>query len=308
MKFVPEIFKAYDIRGLVGGQLSEELAYRVGRAFISYLRSLGSLGEDQKIVVGRDMRETSPVFAKEVIRGINDEGVDVVDIGMSSTPLFNFACANYSEYGGGIMVTASHNPAEYNGFKMTLSSGLPVGRGNGMEAIRDMVEKNDFITLDKKGTVSTRDVLEDYLERIFQIVKPESIKPLKIVVDAGNGMADITFPKLLKRLPVNVTWLFIEPDGSFPNHEANPLKIETLKTLQKKVIELHADFGFALDGDADRVGLVDENGKVVDASSPGQPSSPSRLPRSRCSSAAWSGTASSDMRPPRPRRPGRCRP
>lgn len=266
MLFIPEIFKAYDIRGLVSGELSEELAYRVGRAFIAYLRSTGTIGEDQKVVVGRDMRESSPQLADAVMKGIQDEGVDVVNIGLATTPLFNFACANYSEHAGGIMITASHNPAEYNGFKMTLSTGLPIGKNNGMEAIRDMVEKNYFIEHDKKGIITSKEVFEDYLTRIFEIVKPETIKPLKIVIDAGNGMAEVTFPKMLKKLPIDVTFMFLEPDGTFPNHEANPLKTETLRALQKKVVEVGANFGFALDGDADRVGLVDETGKVVDAS------------------------------------------
>jgi phosphomannomutase len=266
MLFIPEIFKAYDIRGLVAGQLSEELAYRVGRAFVSYLRSLGTISDDQQVVVGRDMRESSPYLADAVMKGIQDEGVDVVNIGLTTTPLFNFTCANYPEHAGGIMVTASHNPAEYNGFKMTLSTGLPVGKNNGMEAIRDMVEKNYFVDHEKKGVITAREVFDDYLARIFEIVKPESIKPLKVVIDAGNGMAEVTFPRMLKKLPVDVTYMFIEPDGTFPNHEANPLKTETLKALEKKVVEIGADFGFALDGDADRVGLVDETGKVVDAS------------------------------------------
>ena len=222
MLFNAEIFKAYDIRGLVRGQLSEELAYRVGRAFITFLRSSSDLGDDQGVVVGRDMRESSPFLADAVMKGIQDEGVDVVNIGLSTTPLFNFACANFPEHAGGIMVTASHNPAEYNGFKMTLGNALPVGRNNGMEAIRDLVEKNDFIRQDKRGLITTRDVFSDYLERIFELVRPEAIKPMKIVIDCGNGMADAAFPKMLKHLPVDVTYLYLEPDGTFPNHEACP--------------------------------------------------------------------------------------
>ncbi|MFA6105721.1 MAG: phosphomannomutase/phosphoglucomutase [Patescibacteria group bacterium] len=266
MLFSPEIFKAYDIRGLVKGQLSEELAYRVGRAFITFLRSGGDLSDGQAVVVGRDMRESSPILADAIMKGIQDEGVDVVNIGLSTTPLFNFACANFPEYAGGIMVTASHNPSEYNGFKMTLGNALPVGKNNGMEAIRDLVEKNDFIGQEKKGLITTRDVFSEYLERIFELVRPEGIKPLKIVIDAGNGMASATFPRMLKHLPVEVTYLYLEPDGTFPNHEANPLKSETLKELQKRVVLTGANFGFALDGDADRIGLVDEKGNVVDPS------------------------------------------
>lgn len=266
MQFNTEIFKAYDIRGLVRGDLSEDLAYQIGRAFVAYLRSGSNLHENQSIVVGRDMRESGPLLSAAVMRGIQDEGVDITNIGMVSTPLFNFACANFQEHAGGIMVTASHNPAEYNGFKLTLGSGLPIGKGNGMEAIHDLVQRNDFVDQPKRGEIKARDVFPDYLERIFDLVSPKVIKPLKIVIDAGNGMADVTFPKMLKHLPVQTEYLFLEPDGRFPNHEANPLKTETLQSLQKKVIEVKADFGFALDGDADRIGLVDEKGQIVPAS------------------------------------------
>ena len=246
--------------------LSEELAYRIGRAFVAYLRSSSNLHEDQSIVVGRDMRESGPALAVAVMKGIQDEGVNVTDIGLTSTPLFNFACANFPEHAGGIMVTASHNPAEYNGFKLTLGSGLPIGRGNGMEAVRDLTEQNDFVNQEKHGEIQARDVFPEYQQRIFELVEPGAVKPLKIVIDAGNGMADVTFPKILQHLPVTTTFLFLEPDGRFPNHEANPLKIETLKALQKKVVETGSDLGFALDGDADRIGLVDEKGSVVPAS------------------------------------------
>ncbi len=264
--FPKQVFKAYDIRGLVEGELSDDLAYRIGRAYGVFLHGKYSDFDGKSIVVGYDMRQTSPQFSKEVIRGLNDEGLDVVDIGLATTPLFNFACSNYSEYVAGIMVTASHNPAKYNGFKMTLGDGTPVGRGGGMEEIRDLAEKNDFKNSLAKGSIKNREILEDYLSKIFSIVKSETIKPLKIVVDAGNGMAKVSFVEVLKRLPVQVEYMYLEPDGTFPNHEANPLNVETLQALQKRVVEVGADFGFALDGDADRVGLVDEKGDVVEAS------------------------------------------
>lgn len=263
--FPKQVFKAYDIRGLIEGELSVDLAYRIGRAYGVFLQGLFNDLDSKRIVIGQDMRKSSPQFATEVIRGLNDEGLKVVDVGLVSTPLFNFACTNYPEHAAGIMVTASHNPAEYNGFKMTLHDGTPIGRDNGMSAIRDLAENNQWKPV-RTGTVENMEVLQDYLNKILTLVKPEAIKPLKIVIDAGNGMAAVTFVELLKRLPVQVEYLFLEPDGNFPNHEANPLKTETLKTLQEKVIEVGADFGFALDGDADRVGLVDEKGEVVEAS------------------------------------------
>lgn len=266
MNFKDSIFKAYDIRGLVTGELSSELAYRVARAFVQVLRAENVVFEGKKLVVGYDMRPTSLPFKEQVIRGFQDEGVDVVDIGMASTPLFNFACAHFDEYMGGIMVTASHNPAEYNGFKLTRADGLPIGKGTGMEMIRELVQTAEFADAAARGSVSVRDVREDYFAKLFSLVPEGNMYPLKVVIDGGNGMGSVTFFELLKKLPIDVEYLYMEPDGTFPNHEANPLKVETLRDLQAKVLETGADFGFALDGDADRIGLVDEQGNVVDAS------------------------------------------
>lgn len=274
MSFPGHIFKSYDIRGLVEGELSEELAYSIGRSFVVLLRNKGVELEGKKLVVGYDMRPTSQPFHKKVVQGINDEGVDVVNVGFVTTPLFGFACTYYDEYAGGIMVTASHNPAEYNGFKMTIGDGLPIGKGSGMEELRDIVEASEFTNVPTghpptgktKGTEEVRDILEDYYNRLFELVPRDSIKPLKIVIDSANGMGNATFPKLLEKLPIDVEFMYLEPDGTFPNHEANPLKVETLRDLQKRVVEVGADFGFALDGDADRIGLVDEKGDVVEAS------------------------------------------
>lgn len=266
---IPEhIFKAYDIRGLAETELSEELAYRLGRAFVEFLKSEQIDFTDRKIVIGYDMRPTSLSFSKQVIKAITDEGVDVVNIGMATTPTFNFASAHFDNHVGGIMVTASHNPGEYNGFKMSRGNGLPIGKGSGMEEIRDLVLANKFSEISSNlGQVSELDVFTEYKERIFSFVNSKEIKPLHIVIDGGNGMGDVTFSRLLKELPqVTVEWLYMQPDGTFPNHEANPLKTSTLKDLQDKVLEVGADFGFALDGDADRIGLVDEKGEVVDAS------------------------------------------
>ncbi len=260
------IFKAYDIRGLAESELSEELAWSVGHAFAHILEKNGVALSDRSIVVGYDMRPTSIPFAKKVIEGIQAHGVSVVDIGLTSTPVFNFACAHYPAHAGGIMVTASHNPAEYNGFKLTYENGLALGTGSGMEELRDLIISNYREEKPEKGGYTTYAVVDEYIEYILSLVDTSKIRPMKIVVDAGNGMASVSIPKLLEKLPVTVEYLFLEPDGTFPNHEANPLKEETLRDLQKKVIENNADFGFALDGDADRIGLVDELGQVVPAS------------------------------------------
>ncbi len=261
-----KIFKAYDIRGLAESELSEELAWHIGHAFAYLLEQKGVVLEGRSLVVGYDMRPTSVPFSKKVIEGIQARGVSVVDIGLVSTPVFNFACAHYPAHAGGIMVTASHNPAEYNGFKLTYENGLPLGQGTGMEELRDLVVGNFREEVEKRGSVQEFKVIDDYLTKVLSLVDHSSLKPMKIVVDAGNGMAKVSLPKLLEKLPVEVEYLYLEPDGTFPNHEANPLKEETLKDLQERVQSTGAAFGFALDGDADRIGLVDENGDVVPAS------------------------------------------
>ncbi|MBT4153243.1 MAG: phosphomannomutase/phosphoglucomutase [Candidatus Magasanikbacteria bacterium] len=266
MSFPKEIFKAYDIRGLVEGELSEELAYAVGRAFVVLLREKGIALHGKSLIVGQDMRATSPAFAEQVMRGINAEGVDVIDIGMTTTPVFNVSCAEGAEFAGGIMVTASHNPSEYNGFKLTMDTGLPIGKDTGMGRLYELADAGEWVDAEVAGTIEKRDVRDAYIEKLFSFVDTAVIKPLKIVIDGGNGMGDVIFPLWLKKLPVEVTYMYMEPDGTFPNHEANPLKSETLLDLSKKVVELGADFGFALDGDADRVGFVDETGAVIDPS------------------------------------------
>jgi len=286
MQIAKNIFKAYDIRGLADTELSTELAYSLGRVFVLFLRKHSLLKSGQAVVVGRDMRGTSPALQQALMWGVSDENVAVVDVGLVSTPLFNFACANYPEHAGGVMVTASHNPSQYNGFKITLGDGLPVGEAYGMGEIKDLVINSDFeypdfaLAQNRGSAISSKrnrdnsaekifpkkEVLGDYIKKIFSIVPANSIRPMKIVIDAGNGMAKVTIPEVLKNLQVTVEYLYLEPDGNFPNHEANPLKVETLVDLQKKVVATGADFGFALDGDADRIGLVDEKGEVVDAS------------------------------------------
>lgn len=266
--FPAHIFKAYDIRGLVASDLSPALAYRVGRAFTRLLRTKNVGLDGRRIVVGRDMRPSSIEFQRMVMQGIRDEGAEAIDAGLVSTPLFYFSVAHYAEHAGGIMVTASHNPAAYNGFKLVLDNALPIGKNNGMDDMKMLVAGMESL-MPPQNLGSAPDVfdpLPDYVSKVFDLVAPHSVKPLKIVIDAGNGMAKATFPELLKHIPITAEYLFLEPDGTFPNHEANPLKTETLEALQAKVKETGADLGFALDGDADRLGLVDEQGAVVDAS------------------------------------------
>lgn len=258
MTFNPGIFKAYDIRGLVGKDFDIEFVRALGRAFVTYTGA-------KVIVAARDMRGTSPQYFKALSEGMTMQGADVIDVGMVSTPMFYFAVENYDLHEAGIIVTASHNPSEYNGFKMLGDHpSKAIGRGAGMEEIKALVEKGEFPDA-KEGTLVETDVTEDYLEKLFGLVPADSVKGLKVVVDAGNGMGGVILPAVFDRLDVEVHKLYWEPDGTFPNHEANPLKTETLKDLQAKVLEVGANLGIALDGDSDRIGFVDEKGEPLRA-------------------------------------------
>jgi len=258
MRFNPGIFKAYDIRGLVGEDFDLEFVTALGRAFVLHTGA-------KVVVAGRDMRGSSPQYFKALSEGMMRQGADVIDIGMVSTPMFYFAVENYDLHEAGIMVTASHNPSEYNGFKMTLDHpSKAIGKGAGMEEIRALVEKGGFPDA-KEGKLIQTDIVPDYLEKLFSLVPPSTVKGLKVVVDSGNGMGGVILPKIFEALDVEVHKLYWEPDGTFPNHEANPLKTETLDALRAKVKEVGADIGIALDGDSDRVGFVDETGEPMRA-------------------------------------------
>ncbi len=252
------IFKAYDIRGIYPNELNEDLAYNLGRAVVQFSQA-------QTVVVGQDCRASSPALSRELIRGLTDGGAKVVDIGLASTPLLNFCVANYPAHDFGIMVSASHNPAQYNGFKLTDSSGLPVGRETGMGKIRDLVlVRLPAVGEIRKGEVRQQDFSNDYLDKIFSFVDVAKIRPLKIVIDTANGMGGLLIDKVMGRLPqIQASYLFKDLDGRFPNHEANPLKHETLAALRARVQEEKADLGAAYDGDADRIGFVDEKGEIV---------------------------------------------
>ncbi len=261
MNVVNHIFKAYDIRGLVGSELSVNLAYNIGRAYATLLLQEKANIADKKVVVGHDMRPTSEEYEAAVIRGLTESGISVVSIGLVSTPLFNFVCTN-SPCLGGINVTASHNPAEYNGFKIIRANGLGVPTST----IRDLIIAEQFESTSAHGVVTSSDPYPEYQKAVLDRIDASVLRPLKVVVDFGNGMGSLTLTKLLSTLPFKMVYLYDTLDGTFPHHEANPLKVETLRDLQKKVLETKADFGFAFDGDGDRIGLVDETGTVVGAS------------------------------------------
>jgi len=248
------IFKAYDIRGIYPDELDEALAEKIGRA-------AARLFQGRTVAVGRDMRVAAPAIAAALIRGLTTAGKHVVDIGMVTTPMVPFAVATL-DCDGGIMVTASHNPKDYIGFKLTARGAEPVAYGSGIERLERWVADDDLPKAAKPGSVATRDILPQYIDHL--LAAAEGIEGLKIVVDAGNGMAGWLMPPLFERVPgAEVVPLYFEPDGTFPHHEANPLKPENLADLQRKVVETEAHLGVAFDGDGDRVAFVDERGAAV---------------------------------------------
>ncbi|PIU89524.1 phosphomannomutase/phosphoglucomutase [archaeon CG06_land_8_20_14_3_00_37_11] len=247
------IFKAYDIRGKYPDEVDERIADKIGKAF-------AALFKPRVIVVGSDMRLSSDSLSESLINGLKNQGVKVVNVGLVSTPMFYYA-VNKLSADAGVMVTASHNPKEYNGFKLVKKGAEPVNYDNGIMQVEKLVQENNFKGAKKAGTVTDADLLDDYVKYVESFA--DNVKGLKIVVDCGNGMAGKTIKKLLSNLGVDSVFLFDELDGSFPNHDANPFDERNTKFLQKKVLELKSDAGFAFDGDADRLLLVDEKGERV---------------------------------------------
>jgi phosphomannomutase len=253
-----DIVKAYDIRGLVPDQLNESVARDIGAAFVHYLRA-------ERIVTGYDMRDSSPGLAAAFAEGATSQGADVVEIGLASTDLLYFAAGSLDVPGA--MFTASHNPARYNGIKLCREGAAPVGQDSGLADIRELVETGVPGYDGKHGSVTHRELLADYSTYLKGLVPGiRDIRPLAVVVDAGNGMGGLTVPEVFADLPLDVTALFFELDGSFPNHEANPIDPANLVDLAAKVLEVGADIGLAFDGDADRCFVVDERGEIVSPS------------------------------------------
>lgn len=248
------IFKAYDIRGVVPGELDAEIAYGVGRATAHFIGA-------EQLVVGRDARVHSPELCQALIRGITDEGVSVIDLGLAATPMVYFAVADLAA-GGGVMVTASHNPAEYNGFKICREKAIPIGEATGLKEIEARVaERVTAAPAARLGTVEQRDVRAGYASQALSVGagRPSA----RVAIDCGNGMASVGLEPVLHRLSLTVERLYFEPDGTFPNHEADPLKLENLSEVSDAVRRVGADFGVAFDGDADRAVFVDEGGRPI---------------------------------------------
>ncbi|GBD19384.1 Phosphomannomutase/phosphoglucomutase [bacterium HR27] len=252
---IATVFKAYDVRGVYPEELDEELAYRIGRAYALYLRP-------RHVVVGRDMRISSPALAEAIIRGLLDQGVDVTNVGLVSTDALYFAVGKY-RFDGGVMVTASHNPPEYNGFKLCREEAQALSLDSGIGEIRDLVLRGEFPEPERRGTLVERDILDDFAAHVLSFIDTSIIKPFTIVVDAGNGMGGLIAPKVLGRLPVRIIPLYFELDGRFPNHVPNPIEPENVRDVQHAIREHRADMGIAFDGDADRMFILDEQARLV---------------------------------------------
>lgn len=264
MLFPEHIFKAYDIRGLYPQELNEELAYKIGRAFGALRQK--ELGREAgiNIVVGRDMRLSSPSLTEEVKRGLLEQGINVVEIGLASAPTFYFA-VSYYQYDGGMLVSASHNPKEYNGVKLVRERALPVGQGIGMEELRELVKQNDFSALKKNGRLTfKKDVLKDQAELELKYAETAKIKPLKIVIDPANAMGILYLEELFGYLPqLEIINMNEQLDGSFPSHQPDPFKEENLADLKNRVLSESADLGIATDGDGDRIFFIDNDGQRI---------------------------------------------
>ena len=255
------IFKAYDIRGLVDVEIDADFAFATGVAFARFLQIEREPGT---IVIGEDMRPSSPLLADAFSAGATSLGMDVIRIGLASTDMLYFASGKLGLPGA--MFTASHNPAEYNGIKLCLSDARPIGKESGLVTIENFVREGSPIVFRNVGVEKQRNMLEEYVDHLLTLVDIKNIRPLKIVVDAGNGMAGHTAPAIFARLNCEVIPLYFELDGTFPNHEANPLDESTLRDLKQAMIDQKADLGLAFDGDADRCFLVDERGVAVNPS------------------------------------------
>jgi phosphomannomutase len=254
------VFLAYDIRGKVGTELTDEFCEKVGRAFGEWLP------EDGPVAVGRDMRPDSEELANALIKGLTTQGRDVIDLGQITSDMSYFAVGKY-ELAGAAMVTASHNPGAYNGIKLYRDHVKAVGLDSGLDIIRDLVADNVFVEPETVGTVTEKNILDDWAEHVLTFVEASKWPKYRVAIDAGNGMAGAILPTLMKKLPVDVTdELYWDLDGTFPNHLANPQKVETLTDLIKVVQEKKLDFGMAFDGDGDRAGFVDNLGRPVSGS------------------------------------------
>ncbi len=250
----PRIFKAYDIRGIYPTELDEAAAYKIGRAFVSLL-------DPKQVIVGRGMRLSGPRLFKAVTDGIRDQGADVVDVGMVSTDQYYFACGRLG--GSGMMVTASHNPKAYNGFKIVRQMPYLLSGDSGIKDLQRLVAEESWSDPGGRGGMHARDLSQEFVDFLLTLIDPRALKPLKVIADTGNGMVGPALARVYERLPVRLTPMYFEPDGSLPNHGLDPLQEENRAELQRRVVEEGADVGFAFDGDGDRFFVIDDRGHFV---------------------------------------------
>jgi len=252
------IFKAYDIRGRYPDALNEDVARDIGRAYVSFLGLSGS-----RVVVGRDMRLSGEPLEDAFVQGVTEAGADVLDIGLVSTDALYFAVGHLEEPGGA-MITASHNPKDYNGLKLCREDAIALSGDEGINQIRDLITSGKLPEPNQDaGSVEEGDIIEDYADHTLSFINTEGLRPLKIVVDAGNGMAGKMLPPIFEKLPFEYVPMYFELDGSFPNHPPNPIEPENMEDLQERVVAEGADFGVAFDGDADRCFVVTEKGVTI---------------------------------------------
>jgi len=264
MKKIDEtIFKAYDIRGKYPSQLNEEAAFRIGQVFAKYVRENDPAGEPKKVIVGRDIRLSSESLSQALISGIISTGMNVVDIGLASSPHFNYSAARLNS--PAMIVTASHLEKQFNGFKMAFAGNITLSKEQLLEIKKIVVSGEKIKISETKGGVEKKNILDDYIEEVRQFIK-FPFKKLKVVMDAGNCMAGLSIGKVFKNTELEVIPLYTKLDGNFPNHETNPKIEENQRDLKKKIIEEKADLGFMFDGDADRFYAFDRNGKVISPS------------------------------------------
>ena len=258
-----KIIKAYDIRGLVKDEITPDFSFSLGIAFAKFLEYER---EPATIVVGEDMRPSSPLLADAFSDGVISQGMDVIRIGLASTDMLYFASGKLNL--PGIMFTASHNPAKYNGMKLCKSGARPIGQETGLLKIRELIEQGVPISNRSIGSMRNQDLLKEYVDYLLSLFPDKAFqkRKLKVVIDAGNGMAGFTAPAVMERLNIDLIPMYFELDGNFPNHEANPIEAKNLKDLQKRVKKEKADIGLAFDGDADRCFLINEKGELVNPS------------------------------------------
>ncbi len=259
MKINPSIFKAYDVRGVYPSEINEEAAYLIAKAAVKFLKA-------KSLVLGRDMRPSSKPLYSAVLRGLKEMGIKIYDVGLATTPMYMYVI-NLEKADGGIVVTASHNPAKYNGLRMEGKMAISIGDGSGMEEIGDMVLSGEAIAIkstSSKYEIIKKDYAEKYADFLASKFSPKDFYGLTVAVDAGNGMTGMILPNILKKLEINYLPLYFELDGTFPHHDADPSKPENLRDLGEFIIERKADIGIAFDGDGDRIGFVDEKGEPID--------------------------------------------